>query len=457
MIHVLPLVVAVFLGVTCWWVGRIEDGAQARRTSVVASSVVVALLLAALLADSALPLIALGDRLLPHGMLRTAPFVVGIVTLVATALAPLATHPPRTLARSLLLSAHAQASLGLVHPVVLVSLWGWSAWTVARELWASSRDPAVPGLFALYHGASVLMLAAGVGFAGNGPLPAISVGAILMAIGIREAALPGHSWFPRFVQSAPMAIVVTFAGPQLGVFLQLELIDATSMARASEFVAIVGGTTALVAAMLAVVQIHARRGIAYLIMSQTGLIAFGLASNSTIGLMGAVLNWQVLAVATSGLAMILAALEARRGPLRVDVPNGSFARTPRLATAFVVLGLGSVGFPLTLGFVAEDLLLQGTISAHPTIGVALVVATAFNGVTVVRMFFCLFAGSSRLADGERDLATRERWVVAIVVLVLLGLGIVPRAAVIRGGRIGRMASPTDHQRSAPAPGHVTFR
>ena len=427
----LPLCFAAGLGLCSWHVSTVTEAAQARRRSVFAAATVAAQLFAALLVEPSIDWAGATGGLawLPAGWLRTAPFTVAVVTVLATAMAPLGTHTSRTFGRVLLLSAHAQATLGVSSPVVLVGLWAWSAQTVAAELLSSPRGQRAHRVFTIYQGVSVLALGISVLLSVQVPASLFVLVALLVAIGLREAVLPGHSWFPRFVDHAPMAIVVMFAGPQLGVFVQLTLVDSNAMAIVSPLVSIVGGVTAVLAAMLGVSQRSVRRALAYLIMSQSGLIAFGLASNTTIGLTGAVLNWQVLALATSGLAMTLAALEARRGVLVVGVPGGSFARTPRMAAAFLMLGLASVGFPLTLGFIAEDLLLQGTIAAHPMIGFSLVVATAFNGVTVVRLFFCLFAGSRERSDGEQDFTPRERWAVATGVVVLVVLGVAPRLAI----------------------------
>ncbi|MEZ6037891.1 MAG: proton-conducting transporter membrane subunit [Planctomycetota bacterium] len=104
--------------------------------------------------------------------------------------------------------------------------------------------------------------------------------------------------------------------------------------------------------------------------------------------------------------MTLAALEARRGPLSLREAGGSFARTPRMAVAFLFLGFASVALPLTLGFVAEDLLVQGSVDEYPQVGFAVIVATALNGMSVMRCF-TLFSGTRR-HRGEHDLTRSKR-------------------------------------------------
>ena len=124
----------------------------------------------------------------------------------------------------------------------------------------------------------------------------------------------------------------------------------------------------------------------------------------------------------------MAAIEAR---LDTDLGAGDFlglaARTPRLAVAFAIAGLALVGAPATLGFCAEDLLLHGTLSAHPRIGILLPIATAMNAVTVVRLFARLFLGPvAKGTEDMEDALPRERAVLTAVVLFLVAGGLAPR-------------------------------
>jgi hypothetical protein len=109
--------------------------------------------------------------------------------------------------------------------------------------------------------------------------------------------------------------------------------------------------------------------------------------------MGAVAAWFSSGLALAGLAMTMAALEGRRGALLLQRPSGNFRRIPLLASAFLLFGLASVGVPGTLGFVAEDLLVHGSVQVSPLVGLTLIAGTAVNGITVMRSFFALCTGS----------------------------------------------------------------
>jgi formate hydrogenlyase subunit 3/multisubunit Na+/H+ antiporter MnhD subunit len=194
---------------------------------------------------------------------------------------------------------------------------------------------------------------------------------------------------------------------------------------------VIAAVSALLSALLGLVQPDARRGLSAVAVSVSGIVACGIAGASPTTVAGAVLAWQVYAIGMAGALMVLSATEARRGPITLTGAGGSFARTPKLAVAFLILGLAVVGFPATLGFVGEDLLIEGTRESSSLLMVALAVATAANGATVVRWFFTGFTGR-RDHIGEPDLTTRELWAVTAALAVLLVGGLAPGGLVPDG-------------------------
>jgi NADH-quinone oxidoreductase subunit M len=346
-----------------------------------------------------------------------------VIGFTAVVLSPIRSTRPKTFARILLLIAAALVFLVIRHPVGLAVVWAASAcipWLELRDIRPTQK---VARLFVIYQAPSVVAVAVGSALIQRGQVDAGLV-LVIVGVAIREAVIPLHSWFAPFVQYAPMGLVVAFFAPQLGVYAHLELVRGELPSQLAHGVATLGAATSVIAAALGVVQTNARRALAFLVMSQTGLVAFGLDTNSNVAQLGALLTWQVLGVATAGFSMTLASLEARRGELSMRVPGGSFTRTPRMAVAFLFMGFASVGLPLTLGFVAEDLLVQGSVEELPALGLALIVATALNGISVMRAFFTLFSGSSKHI-GECDLTPRESGVLTVVMATLLLTGMFP--------------------------------
>ncbi|MCA8955694.1 MAG: hypothetical protein KDC87_06460, partial [Planctomycetes bacterium] len=426
------------LGSAAHWVARCPDARQARglASGAVGAALgvlaVVSLVLHGSVDGSEVLLWGRRVQLAGRGWEASAPTVDLLVAALAVGLAPVASHGPRTLAAILRLIALALAFLGMSEPLGLAALWGLQFVVAAGELrrldeahGGSAAKPFVryqaPALGLVVLGTLALLF----GFRSLG------VTAWLMAIAVREAVIPFHGWLPTLIARAPLGLVIALVAPQPGVYAHLAVFgDMTGGALAHGFAA-VGAFTGVLGAALGVVQNDARRAAGWLIVSQTGLIAFGLANESQVGRLGAVLSWQVMALAMSGYTMTIAALEARRGTLSLRVPGGSFARTPRMAVAFLLLGFSSVALPLTLGFVAEDLLVQGSVAEFPHVGFAVILATGLNGINVVRCFFVLFSGTER-HTGEVDLTRREVWALSLVLGALLLGGVFPRLFVAGG-------------------------
>ena len=167
-------------------------------------------------------------------------------------------------------------------------------------------------------------------------------------------------------------------------------------------------------------------------MSQSALVMAGLDCTSVSALAGGLLVWLSAGLAFAGLARCVLVLEARRGRLDLTTYHGGYERMPLLAISFLAMGLACTGFPGTLGFVGQELLVNGAVDAFPVMGFAVVIASALTGLAVVRMYFSLFCGrSDPLAHaGPRfGLTRREGWTFVALVITLVGFGIAPRALV----------------------------
>jgi NADH-quinone oxidoreductase subunit M len=112
--------------------------------------------------------------------------------------------------------------------------------------------------------------------------------------------------------------------------------------------------------------------------------------------------------------------------------HGGYERMPVLAISFLAMGLACTGFPGTLGFIGQELLVDGAVDVFPVMGFAVVIASALTGLAVLRMYFSLFCGRSVAlahADLRLGLRPREAWTFVALVIALVGLGVAPRALV----------------------------
>src|SRR4029453_13356431 len=122
----------------------------------------------------------------------------------------------------------------------------------------------------------------------------------------------------------------------------------------------------------------------------------------------------------------------RAGRQDLTAYPGGDDRMPLLAISFLAMGLACTGFPGTLGFIGQELLVDGAVDVFPVRGFAVVVASALTGLAVLRMYFSLFCGRSEVLvhpSLRLGLRPREAWTFVALVTALIGLGLAPRPLV----------------------------
>lgn len=274
--------------------------------------------------------------------------------------------------------------------------------------------------FAIYMGASVLLFILGVA---AGPshwacLPLVA------AVLIRKGILPLHSWMPSFFQSARFGTALLFVIPQVGTYCAARLILPAAPPTTLQAMGILALLTSVYAAWLGLVQRDVRRMFGYFFMSQSAVVLAGITCNNLGGLAGGLTLWISSILSLTGFGVALRALEARRGVLSLDVFHGGYGRMPLLAAGFLVLGLACVGIPGTLGFVAQELLVDGSVEAFPGFGFLVGVAAAFNGITILRAYGSLFCGTFS-SPSQEQLRPREKLAMLGLVAFLLACGLWP--------------------------------
>jgi NADH-quinone oxidoreductase subunit M len=289
----------------------------------------------------------------------------------------------------------------------------------------------------MYLGFSSVLLAAGVALitwpmTEGTALEAAGMWLIVVAALVRKGIFPFHAWVPEVFDHGRLGPAILFSAPQLGAYVTVVLIAPRASPEMLRVVAILALCTAVYGAALALVQTSARRACGYLFMSQSALVMAGLDCTSVSALAGGLLLWLSAGIAFAGLARCVLVLEARRGRLDLTSYHGGYQRMPVLAISFLAMGMACTGFPGTLGFVGQELLVDGAVDVFPVLGFAVVLASALTGLAVLRMYFSLFCGRpDALAESglHLGLTRREAWTFSALVIVLVGLGIAPRPIV----------------------------
>jgi NADH-quinone oxidoreductase subunit M len=363
------------------------------------------------------------------------PFSAGL-WLLTVAVTPRAALDRGGLRRTGLATLITLASFLTESAIVLLVLWAASVWTFALAL-SDSAHRNQRRIVAAYLGASTLILGTGVALLiGPGVRhPTVETAAmwlIVIAALVRKGIVPFHAWVPEVFDHGRLGPAILFSAPQVGAYMTVVLIVPRASSEMLRVIAILALVTAVYGAALALVQTSARRACGYLFMSQSALVMAGLDCSSVTALAGGLLVWLSSGLAFAGLARCVLVLETRRGRLDLTTYHGGYERMPLLAVSFLSMGLACTGFPGTLGFVGQELLVDGAVDAFPVMGFAVVIASALTGLAVLRMYFSMFCGRLDVISPSGTpfgLTKREAWTFVALVIVLVGFGIVPRSLV----------------------------
>ncbi len=249
---------------------------------------------------------------------------------------------------------------------------------------------------------------------------------LLIAVFIRTGIAPFHCWMSDLFDRATFGTALLVAMPLVGAYATIRLVLPIAPDWVLRTIGLLSLISAVYAAGIALVQTDARRFFCYLFLSYSAIVLAGLEAVTPISLTGALCVWMAVSVSLGGFGLTLRALEARRGRLSLQNFQGLYDHTPALAVLFMITGLASVGFPGTFGFVGTEMLVDGAVEAFPYVGVAIVAASALNGIAVVHAYFRLFTGTRHSSLVSLGIGKREKFaVVSLTALIFIG-GLIPQ-------------------------------
>lgn len=293
--------------------------------------------------------------------------------------------------------------------------------TLLHGLGCGTRTGGVAlGAAAAAHAATGLALWAGQG--------EIALATSLLAVAVRSGPAPLHLGTAALAHRAPAVLVEVGATGVAAAFLHLRdvLPAAPEAARALAVPVGVWGATAAALSGLASLSRPSLRGLWSSSVSVHGGMAIAALGAAGQGhLAGAVFVAVAFALALGGFGLLLAAIEARTGPVALRAGGGRSGPFPRLTWAFAFFAAAGVALPGTVGFAADDLLLHALWAESPAACALVLAASALLAVGLLRGFGAAFLGPPSRRFVADDLSPREGAWVAALAAALVGFGVRP--------------------------------
>jgi NADH-quinone oxidoreductase subunit L len=258
-------------------------------------------------------------------------------------------------------------------------------------------------------------------------LDALTVVCLLLFMGAmgKSAQFLLHTWLPDAMEGPTPVSALIHAATMVtaGVFMVARLSPLFSLSPvASGFVIFIGGTTAIFAATVALVQNDIKRIIAYSTCSQLGymFVAMGVGAYS-IGMFHLFTHAFFKALLFLGSGSVIVAMHHEQDTRKM---GGLWRKIPFTYAVMLIGTLALTGFPLTAGYFSKDAIIEASAVATNPMAIygfiMTVAAAALTSFYSWRLIFKTFHGEPH--DRHHYEAAHESPKVMLIPLALLAIG-----------------------------------
>ncbi|MFB7780565.1 NADH-quinone oxidoreductase subunit M [Streptomyces bauhiniae] len=252
------------------------------------------------------------------------------------------------------------------------------------------------------------------------------------AFAVKAPLWPLHTWLPNAMQesTAPVAVLITAVVDKVGTFAMLRFclqLFPEASKWATPVILVLALISIVYGALLAVGQRDIKRLVAYASISHFGFIVMGIFAMTTQGQSGATLYMVNHGISTAALMLVAGFLISRRGSRLIADYGGVQKVAPVLAGTFLIGGLATLSLPGLAPFVSEFLVLVGTFSRYPVIGIIATVGIVLAALYTLVLYQRTMTGPVKPeVSAMPDLKVREVLVVAPLIVLLVVLGVYPK-------------------------------
>jgi NADH-quinone oxidoreductase subunit M len=256
--------------------------------------------------------------------------------------------------------------------------------------------------------------------------------AMFASFAVKVPMWPVHTWLPDAHVQAPTAGSVILAGILLKMggygFIRFSL---PMLPEASHYFApLVWGlsiTAVIYTSLVALVQQDMKKLIAYSSVAHMGFVTAGLFAFNQQAIEGAMIQMISHGLVSGALFICVGVVYDRVHSRDIGRYGGLAKVMPVYAVAFMFFTMASVGLPGTSGFVGEFMVLLGSFAANSWLGALLATGLVLGATYALMLYRRVVFGD--LVKNElkklKDLDAREKFMFAILAIMVLWLGIYP--------------------------------
>ena len=256
-------------------------------------------------------------------------------------------------------------------------------------------------------------------------------GAVLLFLGVmgKSAQFPLHVWLPdamagptpvsALIHAATMVVAGVYLVARLyGVFFAGFHIEAGGM----NFVALIGGITIIIAALLAFVQDDVKKVLAYSTVSQLGYMVMALGVGAwTAGVFHLFTHAFFKALLFLGSGSLIHAVHSNN----MSDMGGMKKHMPTTFWTFIVASIALAGIPPLAGFWSKDEILNGASANHyPLFLIVGLIGAFMTAAYMTRACYLIFWGEYRGHGHPHESPPSMAWPLRILGVLSIVVGLV---------------------------------
>lgn len=264
---------------------------------------------------------------------------------------------------------------------------------------------------------------------------------LVLGLAVKVPVFPLHTWLPAAHATAPTGGSVILAAIllKMGTYGLVRLPVASvpdGFARIAPALAVLAAIGIVWAGLVCLVEVDAKRLIAYSSIAHMGFVVLGLSSSTTVGLQAALIGNVAHGVISALLFVVIGGLKDRWGAVHFDRPLPALREhAPRLGFVLILGLAATLGLPGLAGFWGELFGIYGAWSSALGPGPLLKVCAALAAVGAVlaaayalrvgRLLWVGEAAGPAEAIERTETVGAERLVLAVLVVAVVAIGLMP--------------------------------
>lgn len=254
-----------------------------------------------------------------------------------------------------------------------------------------------------------------------------------LAFAIKVPIFPLHTWLPDAHVEAPTAGSVILAGVLLkmgtyGFFRFAMPLFPDGFAFFQPYLMTLCVIGIVYGALVAMVQPDIKKLIAYSSVSHLGVVMLGLFSLNETGMMGGLYQMINHGITTGALFLLVGMVYERTHSRQIEDYSGLAKVMPWYTVCFLVATFGSIGLPLTNGFIGEFLSLAGAFQTFRISSIIAASSVVLGAVYMLWMVERVFFGATKYPGGHgiTDIGRRELMVILPLLILIVWMGVAPK-------------------------------